>query len=99
MRFAKGGRRNYILSMSVQEIQAAPAQMSPKELGEVEQCLTQLKESAKGDDDYAYGMKEYDMTREELEAFEKRQDKENREQQEKGLTVAFEGPFDPAWLD
>ena len=39
------------------------------------------------------------MTREELEAFEKRQDAANREMDKRGMTVTFEGPFDPASLD
>ena len=86
--------------MSVQEIQAALEQLTPVELREVEQSLhAQLQKSAASDDDYAYGMKEYGMTREELEAFEKRQDAENREMDKKGLTVTFEGLFDPASLD
>jgi len=86
--------------MSVQEIQAALEQLSPVELREVEHSLlAQLQKAGANDDDYAYGMKEYDMTREELESFEKRQDKENQDQREKGLTVTFEGPFDPAYLD
>jgi len=70
--------------MSVQEIQAALAQLSPVELREVEQSLrAQLQKSEAADDDYAYAMKEYGMTREELQAFEKRQDKINREEREK----------------
>lgn len=86
--------------MSVQEIQAALKELSPVELREVEHSLqAQLQKSQASDDDYAYGMKEYDMTREELEAFEKRQDKENRDQRKKGLTTRFEGPFNPDWLD
>ena len=58
-----------------------------------------LEKAEAGDDGYAYGMKQYEMTRQELEAFEKRQDAENREMDKKGLTVTFEGPFDPASLD
>ena len=86
--------------MSVQEIQAALEQLSPVELREVEQSLhTQLQKAEANEDDYAYGMKEYGMTREELETFEKRQDAVNREEDKKGLTVTFEGPFDPASLD
>ena len=86
--------------MSVQEIQAALEQLSPVELREVEQSLhARLQKSEASDDDYAYGMKEYGMTREELEAFEKRQDAENREMDEKGLTATFEGLFGPACLD
>ena len=86
--------------MSVQEIQAALEQLSPVELREVEHCLhAKLQKAEAGGDDYAYGMKEYNMTREELEAFEKRQDKINRDERGKGLTVTFEGPFDPAFLD
>ena len=86
--------------MSVQEIQAALTQLSPVELREVEHSLhAQLQKSQASDDDYAYGMKEYDMTREELEAFEKRQDAINRDLDKRGLTVTFEGPFDPASLD
>ncbi len=86
--------------MSVQEIQAALAQLSPVELREVERSLrAQLRKSKSGEDDYAYAMKEYDMTREELEAFEKRQDASNREEDEKGLTTRFDGPFKPEFLD
>jgi hypothetical protein len=86
--------------MSVQEIQAALAQLSLVELREVEQSLrAQLQKSEAADDDYAYAMKEYDMTREELEAFEKRQDAINRDMDKRGLTVTFEGPFDPSFLD
>ncbi|MGA2542105.1 MAG: hypothetical protein ABSG78_11180 [Verrucomicrobiota bacterium] len=86
--------------MSVQEIQAALAQLSPVELREVEHSVrAQLRKSEAADDDYAYGMKEYDMTREELEAFEKRQDAINREQRKKGLTTRFDGPFKPEFLD
>ena len=86
--------------MSVQEIQAALEQLTPVELREVEHSLhAQLQKSQASDDDYAYGMKEYGMTREELEAFEKRQDAEDREMDRKGLTVTFEGPFNPDWLD
>ncbi|MGP8234710.1 MAG: hypothetical protein ACLQVW_04800 [Limisphaerales bacterium] len=86
--------------MSVQEIQAALAQLSPVELREVEQSLrAQLQKSEAAEDDYAYAMKEYDMTREELEAFEKRQDAINREEHEKGLTTRFDGPFKPEYLD
>ena len=86
--------------MSVQEIQAALEQLSPVELREVEHSVhAQLKKSEASDDDYAYGMKEYGMTRKELEAFEKRQDAINREMDRKGLTVTFEGLFDPASLD
>jgi hypothetical protein len=86
--------------MSVQEIQTALEQLSPVELREVEQTLhAQMQKSKASDDDYAYGMKEYDMTREELQAFEKRQNAKNREEDEKGLTVTFEGPFDPDSLD
>ena len=86
--------------MSVQEIQTALEQLSPVELREVEHSLqARLQKAEANDDDYAYGMKEYGMTREELQAFEKRQDKINREMDEKGLTVTFEGPFDPACLD
>jgi len=86
--------------MSVQEIQAALEQLSPVELREVEHSVrAQLKKSRASDDDYAYGMKEYGMTRKELEAFEKRQDAVNREMDRKGLTVTFEGLFDPASLD
>jgi hypothetical protein len=86
--------------MSVQEIQTALEQLSPDELREVEQTLhAQMQKSKASDDDYAYGMKEYDMTREELQAFEKRQNAKNREDRKKGLTVRFEGPFNPDWLD
>jgi hypothetical protein len=86
--------------MSVQEIQAALKQLSPVALREVEQSVhAQLQKAESDEDDYAYGMKEYDMTREELEAFEKRQDAVNREEHEKGLTVTFAGPFDSAFLD
>ena len=86
--------------MSVQEIQAALEQLSPVELREVEQSLhARLQRSEASDDDYAYGMMEYGMTREELEAFEKRQDAVNRDQRKKGLTTRFEGPFNPDWLD
>jgi hypothetical protein len=86
--------------MSVQEIQAALEQLSPVELREVEQSLrAQLQKSAASDDDYAYAMKEYGMTRAELETFEKRQDAENRDQRKKGLTTRFEGLFNPDWLD
>jgi hypothetical protein len=86
--------------MSVQEIQAALEQLSPVELREVEHSVqAQLQKAAASDDDYAYAMKEYDMTREELEAFEKRQDAKNRRQREEGLTTRFEGPFNPDWLD
>ena len=86
--------------MSVQEIQAALAQLSPVELREVEHSLqAQLQKAQANEDDYAYGMKEYGMTREELEAFEKRQDAANREEREKGLTTRFEGLFDPDLLD
>jgi hypothetical protein len=86
--------------MSVQEIQAALEQLSPVELREVEQVLhARLQKAEASDDDCAYAMKEYDMTREELEAFVKRQDAKNREMDKKGLTVTFEGPFDPAFLD
>jgi hypothetical protein len=86
--------------MSVQEIQAALEQLSPVELREVEHSLhAQLQKSQASEDDYAYGMKEYGMTRQELEAFEKRQDKKNREERKKGLTTRFEGPFNPDWLD
>jgi hypothetical protein len=86
--------------MSVQEVQAALEQMSPEELREVEHVLhTRLKKAEASDDDYAYAMKEYGMTREELEAFEKRQNAKNREMDRKGLTVRFEGPFNPDWLD
>jgi hypothetical protein len=86
--------------MSVQEIQAALEQLSPVELREVEHSLrAQLRKAKAGDDDYAYAMKEYDMTREELEAFEKRQDAINREEHEKGLTTRFEGLFNPDCLD
>jgi hypothetical protein len=86
--------------MSVQEIQEALVQLSPEELRAVEHSVqARLLETEANDDDYAYGMKEYGMTREELEAFEKRQDKENLEMDKKGLTITFEGPFDPASLD
>ena len=86
--------------MSVQEIQAALEQLSPVELREVEHSLlAQLRKAEGSDDGYAYGMKEYGMTREELEAFEKRQDAANREMDKRGMTVTFEGPFDPASLD
>jgi len=86
--------------MSVQEIQAALEQLSPVELREVEHSLrAQLQKSEAGEDDYAYGMKEYDMTREELEAFEKRQDAANREEHNNGLTTRFEGLFNPDFLD
>jgi hypothetical protein len=86
--------------MSVQEIQAALEQLSPVELREVEHSLqARLQKAEAGDDDYAYGMKEYGMTREELQAFEKRQDKINREEREKGLTTRFDGPFNPDLLD
>ena len=72
--------------MSVQEIQAALAQLSPVELREVEQSLrAQLQKSEAAEDDYAYAMKEYNMTREKLEAFEKRQDAINREEARKGV--------------
>ena len=70
------------------------------ELREVEHSLHVKQQKAEaGGDDYAYGMKEYDMTREELEAFEKRQDKINRDEHSKGLTTRFEGPFNPDFLD
>lgn len=86
--------------MSVQEIQAALEQLSPVELREVEQSLhARLQKAEASDDDYAYGMKEYGMTRGELEAFEKRQNAENREQSEKGLTASFEDLFSPDCLD
>jgi hypothetical protein len=86
--------------MSVQEIQAALEQLSPMELREVEHSLhAQLQKAQANEDSYAYGMKEYGMTREELEAFEKRQDAVNREEDKRGLAVTFEGPFDPASLD
>ena len=86
--------------MSVQEIQAALEQLSPVELREVEHSLhAQLQKAEANEDDYAYGMKEYDLTREEMEAFEKRQDAVNREEHEKGLTVTFAGPLDPDFLD
>ena len=58
-----------------------------------------VQEIQAGDDDYAYGMKEYDMTREELEAFEKSQDQANRDQRKEGLTARFDGPFKPDFLD
>jgi len=86
--------------MSVQEIQTALEQLSPMELREVEQVLqARLKKAEAGDDDCAYAMKEYDMTREELDAFVKRQNAANRDERKKGLTVRFEGPFNPDWLD
>jgi hypothetical protein len=86
--------------MSVQEVQAALEQMSPAELRKVDQVLhARLKKAKASDDDYAYAMKEYGMTRAELEAFEKRQNAKNREMDRKGQTVTFEGPFDPAFLD
>jgi lipoate-protein ligase A len=85
--------------MSVQEIQAALEQMSPVELREVERSLRAQLQKAASEDEYAYGMKQYDLTREELKAFEKRQDAANREMDKSGLTVTFEGPFDPASLD
>ena len=86
--------------MSVQEIQAALEQLSPVELRKVERSFrAQLRKTKAGDDDYAYGMKEYDMTREELDAFVKRQNAANRDERKKGLTVRFEGPFNPDWLD
>ncbi len=86
--------------MSVQEVQAALEQMSPAELREVDHVLhARLKKAKASDADYAYAMKEYDMTREELEAFEKRQNAKNREERKKGQTVTFEGPFNPDWLD
>ena len=86
--------------MSVHEIQAALAWLSPVELREVEHSVhAQLQKAQANEDDYAYGMKEYGMTRKELEAFEKRQDAVNREEHEKGLTVTFAGPFDRAFLD
>jgi hypothetical protein len=86
--------------MSVQEIQTALEQLSPDELREVEQSLhARLQKAEASDDDCSYAMKEYDMTREELDAFVKRQNAKNREMDKKGQTVTFEGPFDPAFLD
>ena len=86
--------------MSVQEIQAALEQLSPVELREVDHALhARLQKAEASDDDCSYAMKEYGMTREELEAFEKRQNAKNREMDKKGLTVRFEGPFNPAFLD
>ena len=49
-------------------------------------------------DDYAYAMEEYGMSRDELKAFEKRQEAENLELDKRGLTVIFAAPFDPAFL-
>jgi hypothetical protein len=86
--------------MSVQEIEAALEQMSPLELRELERSVhARLEKAEAGEEGFGYGMRQYGMTREELEAFEKRQDAENREMDKKGLTVTFEGPFDPASLD
>jgi len=86
--------------MSVQEIEAALEQLSALELREVERSVhARLEKAEVGNDGYAYGMKQYDLTRQELEAFEKRQDAENREMDKRDLTVTFEGPFDPASLD
>jgi hypothetical protein len=86
--------------MSVKEIQAALKELSPLELQQVEQSLlVELRKTDAGQDDYAYGMKEYGLSREELQAFEKKQDAENREMDKRGETVTFHGPFDPASLD
>jgi acetyl-CoA acetyltransferase len=86
--------------MSVQEIQAALEQMSPVELRKADRVLhARLKKAEANGDDCAYAMKEYGVTREELDAFVKRQNAKNREMDKKGLTVWFEGPFNQDWLD
>ena len=86
--------------MSVQEIQAALERMSPEELREVDHALnTRLQKAEASEDDCSYAMKEYDMTREELDAFVTCQNANNREMEKKGLTVRFEGPFNLDWLD
>ena len=84
---------------TVQEIQAALAQLSYQELERIEQWIAACKQQKTEPDAGAYAQQEYGLTGEELQRFEERMRAHNAEALRLGKTTVFPGPFDPANLD
>ena len=84
---------------TVQEIQAALAQLSHEDLERVEQWITACKQRKAEPEAETYGQQEYGLTPEELQRLEERMRAHNAEALRQGNTTVFQGPFDPANLD
>jgi len=83
---------------SIQEIEAALAELSRDDLERVEKHIAELKRRSV-ENEFTYAQQEYGVSCEDLERFEERMTQHNQTALERGETTAFPGKFDPARLD
>jgi hypothetical protein len=83
----------------VQEIQTALSQLSAAELEMVERKIVELKTQQANDEPYGYAIREYGVSPEELERFDKRMQSKIAEHEEAGKMRPFSGDIERDMAD